>query len=96
MKKGTYVVVTTGKRGVFCGKLEVAVTSIPETLRLLDVRQCIYWDVETKGFIGLSANGPTANCRIGPASANILLDKIDSIAECSGKALEAWRKEPWK
>ena len=95
MKKNTYVVVTTNKRGVFCGKLDKAVTSIPDTLKLLDVRQCVYWDSATKGFIGLSANGPTKNCRVGPASPNILLDKIDSIAECSTKALAAWRKEPW-
>ena len=96
MKKNQAVVVTTEFRGVFFGYLDKALTKIEGDLKLNKCRNAISWDRDTKGFLGLAANGPTANCRIGPASPSLLIKKLTSIAECSDKAAKAWEAEPWK
>ena len=85
------VLVTTTHRGVFFGYAEK--TNGP-TIKLRRGRNCLYWDASLKGFLGLAATGPTANCRVGPA-ADIELRDITSVVEVSAAAVEKWESAPW-
>lgn len=85
------VVVTTEHRGVFFGYTKDSKSDIIE---LRAARNCIYWPVENKGFIGLATDGPKSGSKIGPA-ADIELRKITSVVKCSAAAVEAWEKAPW-
>ena len=85
------VLVTTAHRGVFFG---YTTKSDGETIQLHRARNCIYWSKDVKGFLGLAANGPTKNCRIGP-SADIELRNITSVSEVTPQAVERWEAAPW-
>jgi hypothetical protein len=85
------VLVTTSHRGVFFG---YASETAGPTIKLRAARNCVYWSTETKGFLGLAAQGPTTGCRIGPA-ADIELRDITCVAECSSDAVKAWEAAPW-
>ena len=85
------VLVTTAHRGVFFG---YAVVTEGTTIKLRAARNCIYWPVENKGFLGLASMGPVNGSRIGPA-ANIELRDITCVAECTKEAVKAWEAAPW-
>jgi len=91
MKKERAVLVTTLHRGVFFG---YAKETSGKTIKLRAARCCIYWPNEQKGFLGLAANGPLSNAKVGPA-ADIELRDITSVSECTPVAAEAWEKSPW-
>lgn len=86
------VLVTTAHRGVFFG---YATDTSGETIKLRRARNCIYWSSDCKGFLGLAANGPTENCRIGPA-AGIELRNITSVSDVTPDAAAKWEASPWK
>jgi hypothetical protein len=85
------VLVTTAHRGVFFG---FATETAGKTVELKRARNCIYWSKAVKGFLGLAATGPDAQCRIGPA-ADITLHEVTCVAEVTPAAAEAWEKAPW-
>ena len=85
------VLVTTAHRGVFFG---YATETGGDTIKLRAARNCIYWPVENKGFLGLASMGPVKGARVGPA-AEIELRDITCVAECTAPAVEAWEKSPW-
>jgi hypothetical protein len=88
------VLVTTEYRGVFFGYIpEESIGA--EELFVFKARNCVLWSEDVKGFLGLAANGPSENCRIGPA-AGIYLHKITSISEVSDAAVLKWEAAPWK
>lgn len=80
------VLVTTAHRGVFFG---YANETTGATIDLKRARNCIYWSVDLRGFIGLAAYGPNANCKIGPA-ADIQLRDITSVSEVTAEAAKKW------
>lgn len=86
------VLVTTAHRGVFFG---YATKTDGETIALKRSRLCIYWSTDVKGFMGLAANGPTTNCRIGPA-ADITLRAITAVLEVTPEAVTKWEAAPWQ
>lgn len=90
--KSRAVLVTTAHRGVFFG---YASKTDGETIKLKKSRLCVYWSADVKGFMGLAANGPTANCRIGPP-ADIELRNITAVLEVTPLAVKAWESAPWK
>lgn len=92
VKKERAVLVTTEHRGVFFG---YAKNTDGETISLRGARLCVYWSQDMKGFMGLAANGPSANCRIGPA-VDITLRNITSVAEITPEAVARWEGGPWK
>lgn len=85
------VVVTTEHRGVFFG---YATDTDGDQIELKRARLCLHWSSDCKGFMGLAANGPTKNCRVGPA-ADITLRKITSVIEVTPTAAAQWEKAPW-
>ena len=85
------VLVTTAHRGVFFG---YATDTSGDTIKLRAARNCIYWPVGNKGFLGLASMGPQKGARVGPA-ADIELRNITCVAECSPAAVEAWEGAPW-
>jgi hypothetical protein len=85
------VLVTTAHRGVFFG---YAGDTDGDTIKLRAARLCVYWSRDVKGFMGLAANGPSANCRIGPP-ADITLRNITSVCEVSPAAVDRWESSPW-
>ena len=56
------VLVTTQHRGVFFGYEE---SRDGTSIVLKRARNCVRWS-GTRGFVGLAADGPNDNCRIGP------------------------------
>ena len=86
------VLVTTAHRGVFFG---YATDTTGETITLKNARNCIYWSASVKGFLGLAATGPDANCKIGPR-ADLVLRAITSVAEVTADAVKAWEAAPWE
>ena len=85
------VLVTTVHRGVFFG---YATNTDGATIKLRAARNCIYWPIANKGFLGLAANGPVEGSRIGPP-ADVELRDITCVAECTPDAVEAWEQAPW-
>jgi hypothetical protein len=86
------VIVTTAHRGVFFG---YAHKTDGETIKLEKARLCVYWSADCRGFMGLAANGPTSNCKIGPA-ADIELRNITAVLEVGPEAVKAWEAAPWR
>lgn len=90
-QKPRAVLVTTEHRGVFFG---YATDTSGETITLKNARNCIYWSASVKGFLGLAATGPNADCKIGPR-ADLTLRAITSVAEVTPEAVTAWEAQPW-
>ena len=86
------VVVTTAHRGVFFG---YATDTDGEQIVLAKSRLCIYWSADVKGFMGLASDGPSKNCKIGPA-ADITLRSITAVLEVTPEAEAKWLSAPWK
>lgn len=85
------VLVTTSHRGVFFG---YATDTGGSVIKLRAARNCIYWPVQNRGFLGLANTGPVGDARIGPP-ADIELRDITCVAECTPQAVTAWEKAPW-
>ena len=85
------VLVTTSHRGVFFG---YAIKTDGVIIKLRRARNCISWQSENKGFLGLANMGPLSSARIGPF-ADIELRDITCVAECSEEATKAWESAPW-
>lgn len=85
------VLVTTAHRGVFFG---YATKTDGPIIKLCRARNCIYWPVANKGFLGLASMGPVDGAKIGPA-ADVELRDITCVAECSEEAVKAWEVAPW-
>lgn len=85
------VLVTTAHRGVFFGYAD---KTDGETIKLKEARLCVYWSSDMKGFMGLAANGPSSNCKIGPP-ANIELRNITAVLEVTPEAVQKWIAAPW-
>ena len=86
------VIVCTDKRGVFFG---YCTDTTGDVIVMTRARMCVYWDVSTKGVLGLSATGPTGGCRITAAVPAIELRGITCVIECTPEATEAWEVAPW-
>lgn len=86
------VLVTTSHRGVFFG---YATDTEGEIIKLRAGRNCLYWPIENKGFMGLASMGPVKGARVGPA-VDIELRDITSVALCTDAAVSAWEAAPWK
>jgi hypothetical protein len=87
------VIVTTEHRGVFFGYLKGKPTK--EKAVLTNCRNAVYWDSGTKGFMGLSKDGPGPGCRIGPASDEVTLFDITSVVTVTPTAAKKWEDAPW-
>ena len=91
-KKERPVIVTTSHRGVFFG---YAKDTDGDTIKLDRARLCVYWSADMHGFMGLAANGPSKDCRIGPPAA-ITLRNITAVMEVGPEAVAKWEASPWK
>ena len=86
------VVVVTQGNAIFCGW-----TTEPDgdVIKLRAARQAIYYSADTHGLLGLAANGPGKNSRIGPP-ANITVRNVTHVIECSPQAVKTWEEAEWK
>lgn len=89
------VVVTTEMRGVFFGYVEDD-SKLPNELVISQARMCVYWNVETRGVLGLAGLGPKEGCKVTHAIPKITLYKVSSVMDASPEATEAWEKSLWK
>lgn len=85
------VLVTTVHKGVFFG---YATKTDGSTIKLERARNCIYWSSSNRGFLGLAADGPNNEAKIGPA-ADIELRDITCVAEVTKAAAAKWEAAPW-
>lgn len=89
------VLVTTQHRGVFFGYLQGEPSK--EKVTLQQARNVVYWDVATRGFLGLASTGPTKGCRVGPAAgADSTLFDVTGVFTCTPEAVKAFEEGPWK
>lgn len=86
-----YVMVTTEHRGVFAG---YASDVSGDVIDLRAARNCVYWSADVRGFLGLAANGPTRDCKIGPP-ADLQLRKITAVASVTPEAQAKWENHAW-
>ena len=87
------VLVTTAHRGVFFGYASVGVKD--KSITISNARNCLYWSIDVKGFLGLAANGPSSFCKIGPKVTKLTLTDVTSVSEVTPEATEKWEKSPW-
>ena len=95
MENKKYSVVTTGKRGVFFGKVTDR-NEERDSLVLLEAQMCVYWDVSVRGVLGLASDGPNEICRITKVIPSIELNEITSIMECTDQAVQNWKQCFWR
>lgn len=88
------VLVTTEARGVFFGYLTGEPS--PDKIIITNARNVLYWSVSMRGFGGLAAQGPNAECRIGPAMPDATLYKITGVFGCTEVAAQAFEAAPWR
>jgi hypothetical protein len=86
------VVICTDKRGVFFG---YSGDTSGDTVTLKRARMCVYWDVATKGVMGLAAGGPTKGCKVTAAVPVAELRGITCVLDCSDDARGRWEEGPW-
>ena len=91
MAKQQAVLVTTEFRGVFFGYIKND-QKLPSEITLSGVKNCIYWAASCGGFLGLAANGPNKDCKIGKRVSEITLYKVTSVTPVEDAAVEAWEK----
>lgn len=91
---GRAVVVTTENRGVFFGYVKDD-SKAPAQVTLERVRNCVYWPMQVKGFLGLTVSGPLSGSKIGPSAPGATLYKITSLVDCTEEAVKAWESGGW-
>jgi hypothetical protein len=89
-----HVLVTTHTRGVFFGVLDE--DNSPGDVTLLDAQNAVHWTSGTRGWMALAADGPDADCRIGPKVPSLRLFGVSAVVECTPEAVAAWKAEPWR
>jgi hypothetical protein len=87
------VMVTTEFRGVFFGYMTEMPTNGSITIKR--ARNCVYWSSNVRGFMGLASDGPSENCKVGPAVSSITLNKVTAVVEVSPAAQAKWETGPW-
>lgn len=86
------VVVVAEGNAIFCGW---TTTPDADVIKLRAARQAVYYSADTRGLLGLAANGPGKDSRIGPA-ANITVRSVTHVIECSPGAIKKWEEAGWK
>jgi hypothetical protein len=93
-KKKEFVLVTTSSRGVFAGYL-VAYDPKAGTVTMRNVRNCLYWGTEVRGFLGLAVVGPIGKSRVGALATELQLTGVTSVTACTPTARKQWEAAPW-
>ena len=96
-RKKIPVLITTDKdkRGVFFGYINPEDLQ-NDNLEAEGVQMCVYWSTNVRGVLGLAANGPDKASRItAPVKGTALIKGVTFVAECSAKAVKAWKAQPW-
>ena len=86
------VVIVTQGNAIFCGW---TLDADSEVVKLRAARQAVYYSADTHGLLGLAANGPGADSRIGPP-AYITVRNVTHVIECSPEAAKKWEAAGWK
>lgn len=87
------VLVTTDKRGVFFGYTTDPPTST--VITLARARMIVYWSSETRGILGLAANGPAKGSRVTPQVPSLTLQGVTAVGDCTERAAEMMEKGTW-
>jgi hypothetical protein len=95
-KKTLPVLITTNKdlRGVFFAYINPEDVD-KEIIEVENVQMCVYWSVETRGVLGLAADGPAKGSRVTKPAPRGVIRGITLVAECSKEAVKAWKACPW-
>ncbi len=88
------VLVTTAHRGVFFGYLGSEYKAGDSTAILTNPRNCLYWSKQCGGFMGLAANGPVGDSRVGACPSRSEIRNITSVTDVSEAAAKVWTEKP--
>ena len=96
MKKETerFVMLTTSDRGVFAGVLEDHDLEAKRAT-LNECRMCVYWPGNNRGVMGLASDGPKSGAKITPAVPKAEIENVTMVCDCTPRAVEMWKAEPW-
>jgi len=86
------VVICTAHRGVFFGYIDEA-DHEKRTMKVYRCRNCLSWNSDNKGFMGLASCGPIGEARIGPAVLRITLQDVTAVMFCTEPAAAEWEKQ---
>lgn len=92
-KKLRPVLITTANRGVFFGYLDSDYKEGAPNAKLTNARNCLYWSRTCGGFMGLAANGPLGDSRVG-AVASGEVRNITSVFDVTEAAEKVWNEKP--
>ena len=84
------VLVTTEFRGVFFGYASTQNLGPDKSITLSRCKNCIYWDATTGGFLGLAAEGPGPECRVGKEAESVTLYGVTCVAKVGDVAAKRW------
>lgn len=88
------VVITTSRRGVFFGEIDLADVA-NDVIEVHNKRNCLHWTGGLRGFIDLAVSGPGAQCRVGPAAPQAWVRDITDVLLCTPEAAVRWEAAPW-
>lgn len=88
--------ITTNKdlRGVFFAYIDPE-DAEKDIIHVKDVQMCVYWPTANKGVLGLAADGPIKGARVTQPAPGGVIKGVTMVAECSEKAVKAWKSYPW-
>ena len=88
------VVITTEFKGVFFGYVADD-SKLPSEVVLERARMAVYWSTETKGVVGLAANGPAAGSKVTAATPRATFYRVTSVLDCTPQSVERWEAGVW-
>jgi hypothetical protein len=89
-----FFVVLTEFKEIFAGYSDSDPSQ--DIIVLHQARQVIYYSAETKGLLGLAANGPAKNSRISNACPEITIRRPVNILIATDQAIEKFSTIIWK
>lgn len=90
---GDYILVTTSKRGVFCGLLvDAEVTTEGLVCHLRDVRMCLHWP--NRGVHSIQTRTDFEGFQWGEVSPQLRIPYVDSVGPISAASAAIIREAP--
>jgi len=91
--KGLYLIILTEFKEIFAGWS----TDNPEgdIIKLAQARQVVYYSADTKGLLGLAANGPGKDSRVSNECPQVVVRKPVNVLLASDAAIERFKSIIW-
>ncbi len=89
-----FLIIITGYKEIFAGWTNDDPKA--DIITLTDARQVIYYTAETKGLLGLAANGPGKDSRISNVAPSVTIRQPVNVLLASPEAIDRFATIIWK